>query len=32
VQAARARWRAAKEAGQALTYWRQGARGWEKQA
>lgn len=30
VAAARARWRAAKEAGHALTYWRQGAKGWEK--
>jgi DNA polymerase-3 subunit chi len=30
VAAARERWRAAKEAGHALTYWRQGARGWEK--
>lgn len=32
VQAARARWRAAKAAGHALTYWRQGPRGWEKSA
>jgi DNA polymerase-3 subunit chi len=31
VAAARARWRAAKEAGHALTYLRQGPRGWEKQ-
>ncbi|MBO0711321.1 MAG: DNA polymerase III subunit chi [Acetobacteraceae bacterium] len=30
VAAARERWRAAKEAGHALTYWAQGARGWEK--
>lgn len=30
VAAARARWKAAKEAGHALTYWQQGARGWEK--
>ncbi len=30
VVAARARWTAAKEAGHALTYWRQTARGWEK--
>ena len=30
VVAARERWRAAKEAGHALTYWQQGARGWEK--
>ena len=30
VQAARARWRAAKEAGHGLTYWQQGPRGWEK--
>jgi DNA polymerase-3 subunit chi len=32
VAAARARWRAAKEAGHDLTYWQQGARGWEKKA
>ncbi|MGX9963667.1 DNA polymerase III subunit chi [Roseomonas sp. F4] len=32
VAAARARWRAAKAAGHALTYWQQGARGWEKKA
>jgi DNA polymerase-3 subunit chi len=32
VAAARDRWRAAKAAGHALVYWRQGARGWEKQA
>ena len=30
VAAARARWRAAQAAGHALTYWQQGARGWEK--
>jgi DNA polymerase-3 subunit chi len=30
VEAARARWRAAREAGHLLTYWQQGARGWEK--
>jgi DNA polymerase-3 subunit chi len=30
VAAARTRWRAAKEAGHELTYWQQGARGWEK--
>jgi len=32
VQAARQRWKAAREAGHALTYWQQGARGWEKKA
>jgi DNA polymerase-3 subunit chi len=32
VAAARERWRAAKAAGHALTYWQQGARGWEKKA
>lgn len=32
VVAARGRWRAAKAAGHALTYWQQGARGWEKKA
>jgi DNA polymerase-3 subunit chi len=32
VQAARERWRAAKEAGHALTYWQQGVKGWEKKA
>ena len=32
VAAARLRWRAAKEAGHLLTYWQQGARGWEKKA
>jgi DNA polymerase-3 subunit chi len=32
VISARARWRAAKEQGHALTYWQQGARGWEKKA
>lgn len=30
VAAARARWSAAKAAGHALTYWRQGERGWTK--
>jgi DNA polymerase-3 subunit chi len=30
VAAARDRWRAAKEGGHALTYWKQGPRGWEK--
>ncbi len=30
VEAARQRWTAAKAAGHALTYWQQGARGWEK--
>ena len=30
VAAARARWAAAKQAGHALTYWQQGAGGWEK--
>jgi DNA polymerase-3 subunit chi len=32
VTAARARWSAAKAAGHTLTYWQQGARGWEKKA
>ncbi len=32
VAAARVRWKAAKEADCALTYWRQGAKGWEKGA
>ena len=32
VAAARLRWKAAREADCALTYWRQGARGWEKGA
>jgi DNA polymerase-3 subunit chi len=32
VMAARARWRAANEAGHTLTYWQQGDRGWEKKA
>jgi DNA polymerase-3 subunit chi len=32
VQAARERWSAAKAAGHGLTYWQQGARGWEKKA
>lgn len=30
VAAARQRWTAAKAAGHSLTYWQQGARGWEK--
>jgi len=30
VAGARERWAAAKAAGHALTYWQQGARGWEK--
>ncbi|HUN44835.1 MAG TPA: DNA polymerase III subunit chi [Acetobacteraceae bacterium] len=32
LQSARDRWRAAKAAGHTLTYWQQGARGWEKKA
>jgi DNA polymerase-3 subunit chi len=32
VQAARERWRVAKDAGHTLTYWQQGAKGWEKKA
>ncbi len=32
VRAARLRWSAAKAAGHVLTYWQQGARGWEKKA
>jgi DNA polymerase-3 subunit chi len=32
VVAARERWVAAKAAGHTLTYWQQGARGWEKKA
>lgn len=32
VAAARARWAAAKDSGHALTYWKQTASGWEKQA
>jgi DNA polymerase-3 subunit chi len=32
VAAARSRWRVAKAAGHALTYWQQGQRGWEKKA
>ncbi len=32
VQAARMRWKAAREAGHTLAYWQQGARGWEKKA
>jgi DNA polymerase-3 subunit chi len=32
VAAARRRWAAAKAAGHVLTYWQQGARGWEKKA
>jgi DNA polymerase IIIc chi subunit len=30
LAAARRRWAAAKSAGHALSYWQQGARGWEK--
>jgi DNA polymerase-3 subunit chi len=30
VTAARTRWKAAKEAGHGITYWKQGATGWEK--
>jgi DNA polymerase-3 subunit chi len=30
VAAARVRWKAAKAAGHALTYWQQGPRGWER--
>jgi DNA polymerase III subunit chi len=30
VAAARERWRAAKDDGHGLTYWKQGPRGWEK--
>jgi DNA polymerase-3 subunit chi len=30
VAAARERWRAARAAGHALTYWQQGTRGWER--
>jgi len=32
VESARDRWRTAKAAGHTLTYWQQGARGWEKKA
>ena len=32
VEAARERWRAARTGGHTLTYWKQGARGWEKGA
>jgi len=32
ITAARARWRQAKEAGHALTYWQQTEKGWEKRA
>jgi DNA polymerase-3 subunit chi len=32
VTAARTRWSAAKAAGHQLTYWQQGAKGWEKKA
>ena len=32
VAAARERWRRAKTAGHELTYWQQGARGWEKKS
>jgi len=31
LAAARVRWQAARQAGFAITYWRQTARGWEKQ-
>ena len=32
VEAARARWRRAREAGHSLTYWQQTASGWERKA
>jgi len=32
VEAARTRWKEAKEAGHALTYWQQTEKGWEKRA
>lgn len=32
VAAARERWKSTKAAGHELTYWQQGARGWEKKA
>jgi DNA polymerase-3 subunit chi len=32
VAAARERWKLAKAAGHALSYWQQGARGWERKA
>lgn len=32
VTAARERWRAYKDAGHQLTYWRQGDKGWQKEA
>ncbi len=32
VAAARTRWRAAKNEGHTLSYWQQGARGWERKA
>ena len=32
VEAARGRWRAAKEGGHGLTYWQQGPNGWVKRA
>ena len=32
VEAARGRWRRAKEAGHSLTYWQQTEKGWEKKA
>ena len=32
LAAARARWQACRAAGHAVTYWQQGARGWEKKA
>ncbi len=32
LQAARARWRRAKDAGHTLTYWQQSEKGWERKA
>jgi len=32
LEAARRRWKAAKAAGHALTYWQEGERGWQKKA
>ena len=32
VEAARGRWKSAKQAGHNLTYWQQGPKGWEKKA
>lgn len=32
VEAARERWKATKAAGHELTYWQQGAKGWERKA